>query len=96
MLSDYPSEARHDGLPNRVYLRRGLIVHLRMLSTPPHGDSVTIGYGTPEHSGMEFYRADSMQLPAHRANRPRLAGSEPPRMALTAHRPAIAPIEEVM
>ena len=38
------TQARHDGWPNRVYLRYGLIVHLRLLPTPPHGDAVTSGY----------------------------------------------------
>jgi hypothetical protein len=41
-------------LPNRVHLRYGLIVHLRLLSTPPRGDAVTFGYGMPEHSGKDF------------------------------------------
>src|ERR1700722_9291112 len=39
------SLARHDDRPNRVHLCYGLIVHLRLLSTPPHGDAVTIGTG---------------------------------------------------
>lgn len=38
-------QARHDDRPNRVHLRYGLIVHLRLLSTPPRGDAVTFGYG---------------------------------------------------
>jgi hypothetical protein len=58
-------EARHDDLPNRVHLRYGLIVHLRLPSTPPRGDAVTVGYGMPEHPGMDFHLADSMQLQAH-------------------------------
>ena len=58
-------QARHDGRPNRVHLRYGLIVHLRLLSTPPRGDAVTIGYGMPEHPGKDFHLADSMQLQAH-------------------------------
>jgi len=57
--------ARHDGRPNRVHLRYGLIVHLRLLSTPPLGDAVTIGYGIPEYPGKDFHPADSMQLQAH-------------------------------
>src|SRR3954464_3958638 len=40
-------EARHDRRPNRVHLRYGLNVHLRLLSTPPRGDAVTFGYGVP-------------------------------------------------
>jgi hypothetical protein len=39
------SLARHDDRPNRVHFRYGLIVHLRLLSTPPHGDAVTVGTG---------------------------------------------------
>ena len=46
-------------------MRYGLIVHLRLLSTPPRGDAVTLGYGVPEHSGKDFHPADSMQLQAH-------------------------------
>ena len=61
----FPQQARHDGRPNRVHLRCGLIVHLRLLSTPPRGDAVTVGYGVPEHSGRDFHPADSMQLQAH-------------------------------
>ena len=58
-------QARHNGRPNRVHLRYGLIVHLRLLSTPPRGDAVTFGYGVPEHSGGDFHPAGSMQLQAH-------------------------------
>jgi hypothetical protein len=58
-------QAHHDGMPNRVHLRYGLIVHLRLLSTPPRGDAVTFGYGMPEHPDMDFHLADPMQLPAH-------------------------------
>ena len=62
-------QARHHGRPNRVYLRYGLIVHLRLLSTPPRGDAVTIGYGMPEHPGKDFHLVDSMQLQAHSQGR---------------------------
>jgi hypothetical protein len=58
-------QARHDDRPNRVHLRYGLIVHLRLLSTPPRGDAVTVGYGLPEHPDKDFHLADSMQLQAH-------------------------------
>jgi len=58
-------QARHDGWPNRVHWYSGLIVHLRLLSTPPRGDAVTIGYGMPEHPDKDFHLADSMQLQAH-------------------------------
>jgi hypothetical protein len=61
----FDSQARHDGRPNRVHLRYGLIVHLRLLSTPPRGDAVTIGYRVPENPGKDFHLADSMQLQAH-------------------------------
>jgi hypothetical protein len=59
------SQARHNGWPNQVYLRYGLIVHLWLLSTPPRGDAVTFGYEVPEHSGKDFHLAASMQLQAH-------------------------------
>jgi hypothetical protein len=59
-------QARHNGRPNRVHLRYGLIVHLRLLPTPPRGDAVTFGYGVPEHPGKDFHLADSMQLQAHK------------------------------
>src|SRR3954453_3739849 len=52
-------------MPNRVHLRCGLIVHLRLLSTPPRGDAVTFGYGVPEHPGGDFHPADSMRSQAH-------------------------------
>ena len=58
-------QARHDGRPNRVHLCYGLIVLLRLLSTPPHCDAVTVGYGVPEHSGRDFYSADSVHTQAH-------------------------------
>src|SRR5208337_4838473 len=59
-------QARHNGRPNRVHLRYGLIVHLQLLSTPPRGDAVTFGYRVPEHSDRDFHPADSTQLQAHR------------------------------
>ena len=58
-------QARHDSRPNRVYLRYGLIVHLRLLPTPPRGDAVTLGYEVPEHFDRDLHPADSMQLQAH-------------------------------
>ena len=58
-------QARHDSRPNRVDLRYGLIVHLRLLSTPPRGDAVTVSYEVPEHSGKDLHPADSMHLQAH-------------------------------
>jgi len=64
-------QAHHNGLPNRVHLRYGLIVHLRLLSTPPRGDAVTFGYGVPERPGKDSHLADSMQLPAHSPFAPR-------------------------
>ncbi len=57
--------ARHDRRPNRVHLRYGLIVHLRLLSTPPRGDAVTFSYEVPEHFGKDSHLADSMHLQAH-------------------------------
>jgi hypothetical protein len=61
----FGEQARHDGRPNRVHLRYGLIVHLRLLSTPPLGDAVTFGYRMPEHPDKDLHLADSMQLQAH-------------------------------
>ena len=58
-------QARHDSRPNRVHLRYGLIVRLRLLSTPPRRDAVTFGYGVPEHPGKDSHPADSMHLQAH-------------------------------
>ena len=58
-------QARRDDRPNRVYWCYGLIVHLRLLSTPPRGDAVTFGYGMPDHPDKDFHLADSMQLQAH-------------------------------
>jgi hypothetical protein len=64
-------QAHHNGLPNRVYLYYGLIVHLPLLPTPPCGDAVTFGYGMPEHPDKDFHLADSMPLPAHSPFAPR-------------------------
>ena len=71
-------QAHHDGRPNRVHLRYGLIVHLRLLSTPPLGDAVTIGYGIPEYPGKDFHPADSMQLQAHKPRATPGDRAEPP------------------
>src|SRR4051812_2519546 len=54
--------ARHDSRPNRVHLRYGPVIHLRLLSTPPRGGAVTFGYGVPEHPGGDLHPADSMHL----------------------------------
>jgi hypothetical protein len=43
----------------------GLIVHLRLLSTPPRGDAVTFSYRVPEHPGRDFHPADPMPSQAH-------------------------------
>jgi hypothetical protein len=67
--------ARHDGRPNRVHLRYGLIVHLRLLPTPPRGDAVTFGCGVPDHPGKDFHLAESMQLQAHWDKIPILSNS---------------------
>ena len=63
----FAEQARHNSRPNRVHLRYGLIVHLRLLSTPPRGDAVTFGYEVPEHFDEDLHLADSMQLQAHSA-----------------------------
>ena len=38
-------QARHRFRPNRVHLCFGLVVHLQLLSTWPHGHAVTFSYG---------------------------------------------------
>ncbi len=76
-------QARHCGRPNRVHLRYGLIVQLRLLSTPPRGDAVTFGYGVPEHSGRDFHPADSMQLQAHWDKIPILSWLNPSKYKMT-------------
>jgi hypothetical protein len=63
----FDRQARHDSRPNRVHWRYGLIVHLRLLSTPPRGDAVTVSYGVPEHSDRDSHPAGSMHLQAHRS-----------------------------
>jgi hypothetical protein len=55
-------QARHNGLPKRVYLRYGLVVHLQLLPTPPRGDAVTFGYRVPEHPDKDFHLADSFTV----------------------------------
>jgi hypothetical protein len=60
-------QARHDSRPNRVHLRYGLIVHLRLLPTPPRGNAVTFSYEVPEHFGKDLHPAGSMPLQAHSA-----------------------------
>jgi len=62
---DFWLQSHHNGRPNRVHLRCGLIVHLQLLPTLPRGDAVTFGYGMPEHPGKDLHLADSMQLQAH-------------------------------
>ena len=64
-------QAHHNGLPNRVHFRYGLVVHLRLLSTPPRGDAVTLSYESPEQLGKDFHLADSVHLPAHSPFAPR-------------------------
>ncbi len=76
----FGEQARHDGRPNRVYLRYGLIVHLRLLSTPPRGDAVTFGYRAPDCPGKVFHLADSMQLQAHSPFAPRKSLLSPSEM----------------
>jgi len=78
--SPFSSWLATTGRPNRVHLRYGLIVHLRLLSTPPRGDAVTVSYGVPEHSGRDLHPADTMQLQAHSSRPP--AGEAPRRAAL--------------
>jgi len=43
----------------------GPTVRLRLLSTPPHGDAVTFGYGVVASSGTDFHRADVAPSRAH-------------------------------
>ena len=77
-------QARHNSRPNRVHSRYGLIVHLRLLSTPPRGDAVTVSYEVPEHFGKDSHPAGSMQLQAHSptlrvVRSPKSADTERPR-----------------
>jgi hypothetical protein len=55
-------EARHDERPNRIHMRYGLIVHRQLLSTPPCGDAVTLGYMMPEHPDEDLHLAESTCL----------------------------------
>src|SRR5215813_14587739 len=43
----------------------GPTVRLRLLSTPPHGDAVTFGYGVVASSDTEFHRANVAPSRAH-------------------------------
>src|SRR5262245_48193921 len=43
----------------------GPTVRLRLLSTPPHGDAVTFGYGVVASSDTDFHRADVAPSRAH-------------------------------
>lgn len=43
-------QARHVRRPYRIHSRCRPTVHLQLLSTPPHGDAVSFGYG-PEGTG---------------------------------------------
>jgi hypothetical protein len=45
-------QARQTTRPNRVHLRCGLAIRLPMLSTPPRGDAVSVGY-KPENVYLE-------------------------------------------
>src|SRR5215813_3470929 len=43
----------------------GPTVRLRLLSTSPHGDAVTLGYGVVASSDTDFHRADVAPSRAH-------------------------------
>ena len=60
-------KALRPGSARAVLEPNGLFVHLRLLSTPPRGDAVTLGYKVPEHPGKDSHLADSMHLQAHSA-----------------------------
>ncbi len=41
------------------------MVHFQLLSTPPHGDAVTFGYGDMASSDTDSHRADMAPSWAH-------------------------------
>ena len=49
----------------------GPTVHLRLLSTPPHDDAVTFGYGAVADSDTDLHRADTTPSRAHSSPRRR-------------------------
>src|SRR5260370_41194389 len=54
-------------------LSYGLPVHLRMLSTPPHGDAVSFDYGGATNSGTDSHRSVKASSRTHSS--PRRRGS---------------------
>ena len=48
-----------------ISLYCGLDVRLRLLSTPPRGDAVTIGYEEPDFLDEDFHLANATTLQAH-------------------------------
>jgi len=47
----------------------GLPVHLRLLSTPPHGDAVTFDYGVATNSGTDSHRSVKASSRTHSSRR---------------------------
>ena len=66
-VSDFAmnEQARRSSPPNRVRSSYGPTVRLRLLSTSPHGDAVTFGYGVVAYSDTDFHRADVAPSWAH-------------------------------
>jgi hypothetical protein len=57
----------HRHRPNRIHSRCRPAIHLQLLSTPPHGDAVSIGF-RPEGSGPGgLAPPDDAPLQAHRS-----------------------------
>ena len=47
------------------FVSYGLVIHRQLLSTPPHGDAVTFGYGGMAFSDTDFHRAVYAPSQAH-------------------------------
>ncbi len=73
-----PSPPRSAELRSSSY---GPMIHLRLLSTPPHGDAVTFGY-RPENACLEVTSALLIEY-AFRRTRARLFGGFPSQQAGT-------------
>jgi hypothetical protein len=43
----------------------GLVIHLPLLPTPPHGDAVTVSYEVQTNFDEDFHLAESIHLHAH-------------------------------
>ncbi len=58
-------QARHGVAPNQVRSSYGLPVHLRLLSTLPHGNAVTFDYWVATNPGADLHRADKASSRTH-------------------------------